>query len=289
MTAVEILAFLPNHIKCADVVYRLVSNGGSRKIFHAIINTFRDLEAEWSLNCCGEAMYKTMNRAGYNNWTIKRHNEWHDNHQQALWNESSLGVGDFRTEQSAPEAGTVSFRSLAANMRSIPEGDDALDLTRMVKYCVENAEDTWNYPNDYEELLESLGGPAQVGDRSTDRTVFGRWERKRAPPPVSRVVEPSPSMESSGERGSSETGSKTAQGRPGGGQRSRSISSGPGTGMKRRATGSRILKEVEQSAHFELGDESDGDDKHHALHTRALVSITGDSLFRRRRFSYNAD
>ncbi|KAJ4317461.1 hypothetical protein N0V94_004920 [Neodidymelliopsis sp. IMI 364377] len=169
-TAVELLAFFPNCIYSADVVYRLISNGGTRKAIHSIINTHRAMEAEWSANCCGENMYKTMEKAGYTKWTIKRHNIWHESRKDT-WDGNKLDVGDLRAAPGVP-AKSVSFENLAADVRTMPEGDDALDLTRMVQYCVRNLEDGWRYPEDYEELLELLGGPAEVQEDNTDGAVF---------------------------------------------------------------------------------------------------------------------
>ncbi|KAJ4401286.1 hypothetical protein N0V91_008062 [Didymella pomorum] len=148
MTVPEILAFFPNSINCADVVYRMVSNGGTRKTIHAITNTYRNFETEWSANCCGETMYRTMDTAGYTDWTITKHDLWHN------------------------------------------KGDDAVDLTRMVQYCVQNAEDGWRYPKDYEELLDLLGAPAEVREPNTDGAVFRRWEDRKAPPPTPRPTPP---------------------------------------------------------------------------------------------------
>lgn len=188
MTVVEILAFLPNSINCPDVIYRMISNGGSRKSIHAMINTHRAFETEWSANCCGEAMYKTMEKAGYVNWTITRHDRWHDDQQRALWDGKKLAVSELRVTRGASAEG-ISFSRLASNMRVLPEGDDALDLTRMVRYCVEEAEDGWTYPTDYEELLELIGGPAPVRDENTDSAAFERWEKRRPPPPSPKSVQ----------------------------------------------------------------------------------------------------
>lgn len=183
MTVPEILAFLPNSINCADVIYRMVSNGGTRKTIHAIINTYRNFEAEWSANCCGETMYRIMDKAGYTDWTITKHDLWH-NSQRGIWDANCLDVGKLRTVSVGGAAELVSFRSLANNVRTMPEGDDALDLTRMVQYCVQNAEDGWRYPKDYEELLDLLGGPAEVREPNTDGAVLRRWEDRKAPPPT---------------------------------------------------------------------------------------------------------
>jgi hypothetical protein len=193
-TAVELLAFFPNCIYSADVVYRLISNGGTRKAIHSIINTHRDMEAEWSANCCGENMYKTMEKAGYTKWTTKRHNLWHESRKDT-WDGNKLDVGDLRAAPGVP-AKNVSFRNLAADVRKMPEGDDALDLTRMVQYCVQNLEDGWRYPEDYEELFEFLGGPAEVREDNTDGAVFVRWENRKPPPPSPKSAKPGPDVDS---------------------------------------------------------------------------------------------
>jgi hypothetical protein len=193
MTVSEILAFLPNSMNSADVIYRMVSNGGTRKTIHAMINTFRNFEAEWSTNCCGETMYRTMHKAGFTDWTITKHDLWHDS-QRSAWDANRLDVGKLRTVSVSGAAGNVSFRSLARNVRMMPEGDDALDLTGMVRYCVQNAEDGWMYPKDYEELLDLLGGPAKVRDPNTDGAVFRRWEDRKAPPPTPRPAPPPASV-----------------------------------------------------------------------------------------------
>ncbi|KAH6629565.1 hypothetical protein C7974DRAFT_424587 [Boeremia exigua] len=233
MTVAEILAFFPNCINCADVIYRMISNGGSRKAIHAIINAHRDLEAEWSINCCGEAMYKTMEKAGYAQWTVKKHNNWHES-RKASWDGSRLDVGVLRTFPGGP-AGTVSFRKLAESVRTMPEGDDALDLTRMVQYCVQNDEDGWRYPNDYEELLELLGGPKQVREANTDRAVFSRWEDRKAPPPLPRPTQPQQSIEVFGELKKLRRISSAVRRKTDKVTRSRNLSPGLGGVVKRRA------------------------------------------------------
>lgn len=124
-------------------------------------------------------MYKTMAGAGYIGWTITKHDHWHDQ-QKGTWDDGKLDVGDLRTTSDEP-AGDVAFSRLAENVRAMPEGDDALDLTRMVQYCLQHAEDDWLYPRDYEELLRSIGGPAQVGKENIDGAVLKRWENRKPP------------------------------------------------------------------------------------------------------------
>ena len=133
-------------------------------------------------------MYKTMAGAGYIGWTITKHDQWHDQ-QKGTWDDDKLDVGDLRTTSDEP-AGDVAFSRLAENVRAMPEGDDALDLTRMVQYCLQHAEDGWLYPRDYEELLRSIGGPAQVGKENVDSAVLKRWENKKPLLPLPASVQP---------------------------------------------------------------------------------------------------
>ncbi|KAF1927021.1 uncharacterized protein M421DRAFT_93591 [Didymella exigua CBS 183.55] len=246
MTIAEILAFFPNSINCVDVIYRMISNGGTRKAIHAIINTFRDFEADWSANCCGEAMYKTMDRAGYIDWTITKHDLWHES-RKASWDANRLDVGELRVAALGVPVGNVSFRGLAENVRTMPEGDDALDLTRMVQYCVQNSEDGWEYPKDYEELLELLGGPTEVREPNVDGAVFRRWENRKAPPPTPRPAPPSAGVELLAKLKQTRRRVSDPRRRPTAGRRPRTVSPGPGSLMQRMAAKETAKKTTESA------------------------------------------
>jgi hypothetical protein len=184
-TAVEILTFLPNTLKCADVVYRLVSNGATRHVLWAIINTSRDFPEEWGANCCGTTIYKTMRGAGYEDWTVNIHGRWHAA-VESTWDETNLDVSGFRTpgqRQAGTPAAVIPFKNLAVDIRKMPEGDDTLDLTRMVQYCVRNAQEQWMYPRDYWKLLSLMGGPARIRPENLDRAIFTRWQHVTPAPP----------------------------------------------------------------------------------------------------------
>ncbi|KAF2034153.1 hypothetical protein EK21DRAFT_48352, partial [Setomelanomma holmii] len=186
LTSYEILAFLPNAIHCADVVYRFVSNGAGRHVLWVIVNTARDFPDEWHANCCGTYMYKAMKAAGYDAWTVTTHNNWHDA-RRTIWDEAGLDVTDFRTPSEvhgeADWAENIPFASLAVDVRRMPQGNDALDLTRMVQHCVRHPQEKWMYPRDYAKLLSHIGGPVPIRPAHTDRTLFERWEHKTPPPP----------------------------------------------------------------------------------------------------------
>lgn len=263
MTAVEILAFLPNSIDCADVVYRLISNGGSRKSIHAIINTHRGSQTGWSLNWCGEATYKTMERAGYIGWTITKHDQWHDQ-QKGTWDDGKLDVGDLRTTSDEP-AEDVSFTRLAENVRAMPEGDDALDLTRMVQYCLQHAEDGWLYPRDYEELLRSIGGPAQIRKENEDRAVLKRWEDKKPPPPLPASVQSLQEVE-----GTMDTRKRSSVAR----RTSRNATPKPSPQVKATTGRKKPQMSATQSALKDAIGGSEIRDEPSTLYARAEVSVT---------------
>jgi hypothetical protein len=263
MTAVEILAFLPNSIDCGDVIYRLISNGGSRKSIHAIINTHRNSQAGWSLNWCGEAMYKTMAGAGYSGWTITRHDQWHDQ-QKGTWDDSKLDVGDLRTTSDEP-AEDVAFSRLAENVRAMPEGDDALDLTRMVQYCLQHAKDEWLYPRDYEKLLRSIGGPTPVGKENEDRAVLKRWENKKPPPPLPASVQPLQEVE-----GMTDTRKRSSVAR----ETPSNTTPGPSLQVKATKTGKKPPMNATQSALKDAKGRSEIRDEPSASYARAEVSVT---------------
>lgn len=270
MTVAEILAFLPNSINSADVIYRMISNGGTRKSIHAIINTYRNFEAEWSANCCGEAMYKAMDKAGYTDWTIKKHDLWHDS-RRALWDANRLDVGDLRTPSGGP-VGAVSFRRLAENVRTMPEGDDALDLTRMVRYCVQNSEDGWRYPKDYEELLDLLGGPAEVREQNTDGAVFRRWENRKAPPPTPRP-KPPPGVELLNNWKKTKRPIHGMRRESPAEKKSRMVSAGPGSLLRRRTARENARATTAITVDVEAMDGNELDEGISTPYRRGLVSM----------------
>jgi len=186
LTAYELLAFLPHCLQSAHVVYRFISNGGTRSVLSVLITVARDMPKEWHANRCGTIMYKAMKDAGFEGWTVKVHDRWHAS-KKAQWNETILNVTGFRTPAQVRGIEIVEddipFKSLAAGVRRMPQGDDALDLTRMVQHCVLHQEEEWMYPRDYAKLCKLLGGPAQVRLEHIDRMAFKRWENTVPPPP----------------------------------------------------------------------------------------------------------
>lgn len=185
LTAYELLAFLPNTIQCADVVDRFASNGATRSAICAIINAARDLEKEWNANRCGAVLTKTMNDAGWTGWTLTQHTKYTG--ARHLWNETDLCVDNFRTREEilgrARSEENIPFESLAIGVRRLPQGAEALDLTRMVRYCIQHPGSGWMYPRDYARLLLHVGGPAPIQRTHLDRVLFKTWNNVNPEPP----------------------------------------------------------------------------------------------------------
>lgn len=187
MTAYELLAFLPNCLTSVDVVYRFISNGGTRSVIWTMVNAARDMPQAWDVNRCGTAMCNAMKDAGFEKWTIKTHDKWHQPRLFAGWDETVLSVAGYRTpsmiKQKEFKEDDVPFKSLAVGVRKMPEGDDALWMTRLVKYCVQNPDEPWMYPRDFELLCTHTGGEKlTIGKEHSDRAAFKRWETQTAPP-----------------------------------------------------------------------------------------------------------
>jgi hypothetical protein len=129
-----------------------------------------------------------MNRAGYKGWKFKAHLTYHAPNA-STWDYSSLDVTNFLTpaqvrnnktstvaKQEASPAADIPFKLLAVDIRRMPQGFDALDLTRMVQHCVDNLDEPWLYPRDWEALLGVVGGRMQVRKEHGDEDCFERWK-----------------------------------------------------------------------------------------------------------------
>jgi hypothetical protein len=129
---------------------------------------------------------RTIIGVRYKGWLMTKHHQWHEENT-ASWSESSLDVTSFlpltefhggvKLEKNVP------LESLAVSVRRMPEGGDALDLTRIVQYSKDNSTEYWLYPHNYEKLLDLLGCPLTVRDDNHDRVTFERWNDTKPLPP----------------------------------------------------------------------------------------------------------
>lgn len=181
ITAVELLTFLPRCLSSADVVYRFVSNQGTRESILSTINTNRMTKKAWDLNYLYRTTSAAMKDAGHGDWTFNKHAKFFEEALQN-WNDASLSVSGFKTKCERSGIGKpdedIPFARLANGVSNMPEGDDALDLTRMILHCVRNPSESWMYPSQYDLLLQHLGGPKELSAEAVDRLAFKRWENR---------------------------------------------------------------------------------------------------------------
>jgi hypothetical protein len=191
ITAVELLTFLPNSIRCHSFVYRIVSNGFTRHAIWSVVNNNRDFAEQPTKEWCGGLVYKAMRDAGYEKWTFRVHDGWHER-KKDTWDESNLDVTDFETPKDKRGWGhpgsMVDFRSLADGVRNFPTGFDALDLTRMVQHAVEHSEQSWMYPRDYHKLLAVVGGAMEVEMEHTDPCSYKRLDGRQPARPICELT-----------------------------------------------------------------------------------------------------
>jgi hypothetical protein len=181
MTLAEIAAFHPEAIKSWDVLDRYCGNGGSQASFTAMINHFRKMERGSIPNNSVYRMMKgSMQRRAkvedrYKDWTTGAHHQYHDAER---FDPASVSVTGFRTPadgKGQTTASPIPIASLANGVKTFPTSDDALDLTRAVRYCQDHPDEEWMYPTHYEHLVNYLGGPAPVRPGHYDRAVIARY------------------------------------------------------------------------------------------------------------------
>jgi hypothetical protein len=247
LTAYELLAFLPNSLRSPDVIYRFVSNGASRRALWALINSARDLEKEWTANRCGSTITKVMNQAGFLGWTTKIHEHWHAP-RKSSWDETHLGVAGFTTPGDSNEGDepSIQFKNLANSIRRWPQGEEGLDLTRIVEYCVYHPAEAWTYPQDYNKLLGLMGGPRAVSKGNLDRVLFTAWEETKPPPPRPwSTAEHETSKALLETRKANKKGHKMRRTTPMSNAQSRDVTPAPGVHHKERGRPMKREEEVE--------------------------------------------
>ncbi|PSN70872.1 hypothetical protein BS50DRAFT_659704 [Corynespora cassiicola Philippines] len=204
VTMAELLAFGPNWIKSHDVIERAISNGASMVLIAYMINYYRDttiggpVDSNWISTKMRYAVSFRKQEPRYSNWKVANHKAPSD------WDPTKLDTSDFRTPNTThetkpdPEPRSIPFKGLAKGLKSMPKGDDALDLTRCVQYHTIHPNEKWMFPEQYQDLLTHIGGPSEIKESHQDGKVFDRWDSKRKgkvhngnPNPSRRAVQPS--------------------------------------------------------------------------------------------------
>ncbi|KAF1964338.1 hypothetical protein BU23DRAFT_64000 [Bimuria novae-zelandiae CBS 107.79] len=196
LTVAEILAYCPHWLKSVDVINRFVTNGAKSKIIAGMLNRFRiPPVVDIQTNSVCVMMQCAMRAAGYLGWTMGNHSDFSDFSDTSAedWEAANLDVSCFRTPRvTHPKKGSkkienvaaepIEFRDLARDVKIHPSGSDALDLTRCVIYAIEHPEESWRFPDDFERLVNKLGGPQRLTHYHLDTQAFKRAVVEIFPP-----------------------------------------------------------------------------------------------------------
>ncbi|KAJ8109923.1 hypothetical protein OPT61_g7094 [Boeremia exigua] len=197
LTISEILAYLPHWLKSVDVILRIVKNDGRAVTITHLLNKYREMpNTAFQPNSTTVMMQYAMRRTDKSTWTIGSHGKFKYDRE---YDEDSLYVGDFRPPRlthpklvskkqslrkedlarNAP-APPIPFKELARHVKEHPSGNDALDLTRCVKYALEHPDEKWLFPIDFRKLVDHIGGPLVVTYFHLDSQLFKRYDHLHA-------------------------------------------------------------------------------------------------------------
>jgi hypothetical protein len=211
ITAPEMVAFLPNHLRSHDIVFRLASNGVTNQHIATMANYLLHSDKENGIdkNSLCHIMQKAMRDYGYAfadekgnealRWTNTLHKEHDVKNWYGAWDEQNLSLAGLIPqclyELGNKDAGdelinNVTFASLAHDIKRWPsiELGDGLDLTRCVQYAVAHSDEDLLFPRDFATLTKKLGGPLTVENKHYDHVVFGRWNKKKTPNPPATII-----------------------------------------------------------------------------------------------------
>jgi hypothetical protein len=181
LTLVELLTFLPQSLKTWPVIDRLITAGATTSLLTRIINEHRHMpHGAISNNSVYRMMRGSMDKRGkidarYANWSVKKHTSVVP---PTAFEPASISVAGF--EAPGRDDGAVMcirLRDLAQGVSVMPQGDDALDLTRCVAYALRYSAEDWTYPDDMTFVLGLLeeAGPWAVREENWDRSAIARF------------------------------------------------------------------------------------------------------------------
>lgn len=184
-TLAEIAAFLPQSIKSWDMADRVLWNGAGQGDLQKMMNKYRTMPLGKVDNNSvymmirGQMRKRTQNEHNYEHWNVWVVGDQKDVPKPHDYDSNSISVTNFRRPvifktRNNGAANPIPFKDLADGISVWPEGDDALDLTRCIAWCVHHPEEKYYYPTDYHEVLERVGGPIHPGDGHTDAAVLAR-------------------------------------------------------------------------------------------------------------------
>lgn len=184
-TLAEIAAFVPHSIKSWDVADRSIWHGAGQEDLQKMMNKYRSMP--WGkvdnnsvyMMIRGQMRRRSKAEHDYDHWKTWVVGDQKDVQKPRDYDPDSVSVTNFRRPInyqtfSKEAADPVPFQDLARGVSVWPDGNDALDLTRCVAWCVDHPEEKYYYPTDYSKVLKRVGGPIAPGKDHTDAAVLSR-------------------------------------------------------------------------------------------------------------------
>ncbi|KAF1912956.1 hypothetical protein BDU57DRAFT_541653 [Ampelomyces quisqualis] len=187
ITALEQIVFLTQSLRSHDPMTRLVQNCFDSTTLTFIINQSRTFPEHPLLgNSLCHIVQNMMRKSGHKDWTFKKHKNGKFGVVKRATDDLRLANMTLRCENFPDMVGNragvienIPFEALAVDVTRLPEGDDALDLTRCLIWALHNPGSGLLYPRDFVWLTGQLGGPMPVKTENYDTAVFARWNNTR--------------------------------------------------------------------------------------------------------------
>jgi hypothetical protein len=191
ITLAEMAAFHPDAIKSRDIIRRFLHNGGTQALFADMINHYRVMErGSITNNTILHSMMSTMKKLpGNYKWTPGAEKLRVPPGGFAATSVSVTGFVHSGNGKNTATAAPIPIQDMANGVHIFPSGDDALDLTRAITYCVSHPGEGWMYPDDLQRLVSQLPheidvdsppiGPIPVRPEHHDDATIMRFKNAR--------------------------------------------------------------------------------------------------------------
>ncbi|KAL5398143.1 hypothetical protein PMIN06_005066 [Paraphaeosphaeria minitans] len=183
-TLAEIMTFIPNHMRSVDMIDRVFSNTGKyhQKALSNIATSHRHHVV--TENFIWKFIRGEMTKE-YPAVIWDRNNKPHTHPVNRRYVLGGISVRGIRTLEQVSGRGSkpsyprdpIPFSQLAHNVKHLPVGDNALDLTRCVDWVLRNpaVSAQYMYPTDYATVLGFVGGAYAVTNNHLDSAVIARF------------------------------------------------------------------------------------------------------------------
>lgn len=183
VSAAEQIILLTETIRSHDPLNRLIQNRMDTATLTFMINQSRTFpKYPLKNNSLGKSLQITMREWGHAGWTVSKHKSGNFKDFKPAANDLTLSNMQLQCQDFPEKKGQVQglidsvlFEALAIDVTRLPDGDDALDLTRCVLFALHNPNSGLKYPRDFGWLAYHIGGPLPVTRANQDQLVFVRW------------------------------------------------------------------------------------------------------------------